>query len=124
MKKAYLTIDDAPSEDFLKKANYLYKLNIPVVFFCIGEKIEKHFDQLVSAIKMDFIIGNHSFSHNYFSNLSLDECIQEIQKTDQLIDSLYEKAGINRIHKYFRLSVGFLVGDSDNRHVAYLEFQH
>jgi len=102
MKKAYLTIDDAPSEDFLKKANYLYKRNIPVVFFCIGEKIEKHFDQLVSAIKMGFIIGNHSFSHNYFSNLSIDECIQEIQKTDQLIDSLYEKAGINRTHKYFR----------------------
>ena len=102
MKKAYLTIDDAPSEDFLRKVNYLYQREIPVVFFCIGEKIEKRFDQLISAIKMGFIIENHSYSHKYFSDLSLNECKQEIQKTDQLIDTLYEKTGTHRNQKYFR----------------------
>ena len=102
MKKAYLTIDDAPGEDFPEKANYLHERNIPAVFFCIGEKIEKNFDQLISAIKTGFIIGNHSYSHKHFSDLSIDECKLEIQETDQLIDRLYDKAGFNRTHKFFR----------------------
>ena len=41
MSKAYLTIDDAPSENFEEKVEFLEGKNIPAIFFCEGRYIEK-----------------------------------------------------------------------------------
>lgn len=102
MKHAYLTIDDGPSKDFLSKVSYLRDRQIPAIFFCIGENIEKRFQDVVTAIKVGYPVGNHSYSHRYFSDLTTDEAAQEIRKTDQLIDQLYLEAGVDRPGKYFR----------------------
>lgn len=101
-KKAYLTIDDAPSEDFKDKVDFLYRKNIPAIFFCIGENLLKYKDVVIYAIKKGFVIGNHSYSHRYFSDLSIDDCKSEIQKTDEIIDELYKKSGIKRKIKLFK----------------------
>lgn len=106
MKKCYLTIDDGPSPDFLKKIYYLHKREIPAVFFCIGKDIAARTDLVVEAIRLGFIIGNHSYTHPHFSNISLKKATEEIIKTDLLIDDLYLLAGVERKHKFFRFPYG------------------
>ncbi|RLD54932.1 MAG: polysaccharide deacetylase [Bacteroidetes bacterium] len=105
-KIAYLTIDDSPSKDMKVKVNFLYTHKIPAVWFCIGEKIEINPEPVIIAIQKGYIIGNHSYSHRHFSKLSLDECKDEIRKTDEIIEQMYEKADCKRTIKIFRFPFG------------------
>ncbi len=106
MKKAYLTIDDSPSTNFLKKAAYLKGKNIPALFFCIGNLLEKDPLPVIEAIQMDFVIANHSYSHPHFSSISLAQAKEEILKTDAIIADLYQRAGKPRHQKLFRFPYG------------------
>lgn len=105
-RKIYLTIDDAPSCHMKNKIDFLYEQKIPAIFFCRGEAILQHKEYVIEAIKKGFIIGNHSFSHPFFSQIGLEECYQEIITTEQLIDLCYEKAGVVRPIKLIRLPYG------------------
>ena len=105
-KKIYLTIDDSPSKHTSQKVDFLKKHQIPAVFFCRGEYIPQLKDQVVYAIQQGFLIGNHSYSHPYFSHLSLADCIGEIHMTETLIDDCYRQAGISRPCKIVRLPYG------------------
>jgi len=102
VKIAYLTIDDAPSSDFKRKVDYLYKQKIPAIFFCNGKLLEKRPQDIVYAIKKDFIIGNHAYSHPNFSKLTLKKYLEQIKRTDEIIEELYKKAGVKRPIKVFR----------------------
>ena len=114
VKKAYLTIDDAPSTYMRQKIDFLLQKGIPAIFFCEGLKIEQHPEAVIYAIQKGFIIANHSYAHPHFSELSLEEAFTEIQRTDILIDRIYQQAGVKRPAKYFRFPFGDkggLVGD-------------
>lgn len=102
IKQVYLTIDDAPGKDFKDKVDFLYQRNIPAIFFCIGEKIKKHLDDVAYAIRKGFLIGNHSYSHKHFSDLTIEEAKESIQMTDDVIEEAYKIAGIERPIKVFR----------------------
>lgn len=102
MKITYLTIDDCPSADFKRKVDFLSSKKIPAIFFCIGRLLELRGEFAIYAIKKGFIIGNHSYSHTPFSKLSIAEANEEIKKTDEIIEQLYEKAGVERPIKVFR----------------------
>jgi len=117
IKKVYLTIDDGPSKDFRDKVDFLYQKGIPSIFFCIGKNIIKHEQDIIYAIKKGFIIGNHSFSHSYFSDISLDECKHEIRKTDEIIERLYIESEITRPAKFFRFP--YLDGGGDSNSEEY-----
>ena len=106
VKQIYLTIDDCPSIHMHKKVDILKQKNIPALFYARGEFINKHPDQIVYAIKNGFLIGNHSYSHPYFSEIDLAECFNEITKTEKLIDECYERAQIRRPHKVIRFPFG------------------
>jgi len=93
-KIAYLTIDDAPSEDMKEKVDFLVSKGIPAIWFCLGDFLEKGSEHAIHAIEKGFIIGNHSYGHPYFSDLPLKQCFEEIQKTDRIIDEIYRKAGV------------------------------
>lgn len=86
--------------------NLLYKKNIPVVWFCIGQLIEARPEPLIEAIHRGFIIANHSYSHPAFSSISIEQSQEEIKRTDDLIDSLYQRAGVPRPAKWFRFPYG------------------
>ncbi|MBU3896452.1 MAG: polysaccharide deacetylase family protein [Nanoarchaeota archaeon] len=101
-KIAYLTIDDAPSDDFKRKIDFLSSKQIPAIFFCTGKNMEKRPSEVINAIHKGFIIGNHSYNHIHFSYLSLKKCYEEIEKTDKIIDMLYEQANVKRPMKVFR----------------------
>lgn len=112
MPQAYLTIDDSPTHDTDAMVDFLVAEEIPAVLYCIGSSYKDlHLDcqgmdtmpePIISAIERGFIIGNHTYTHRRANELTLAEEIEEIEKTDALIDALYKKAGKPRTHKLFR----------------------
>lgn len=113
IKKVYLTIDDSPSMHMDKKVDFLVQHKIPAVFFCRGEFIQKHIYKVVKTIQNGFLIGNHSYSHPYFSAISLEQCFEEILKTEDLIEKCYLRANIKRPKKIIRLPFGDRGGDKE-----------
>jgi len=105
-KIAYLTIDDAPSEEFKHKVDFLLSKDIPAVFFCRGELIEERPKEIVYAIKKGFLIGNHSYNHPHFYMLDKEECFKQIERTDEIIEEIYKKSGVKRPIKIFRFPYG------------------
>ncbi|HUK36715.1 MAG TPA: polysaccharide deacetylase family protein [Vicinamibacterales bacterium] len=106
MRLAYLTIDDGPSGDFEHKVAFLRARDVPAVFFCVGAQLEERSAAVVQAIRSGFLIANHSYSHPYFSRLSLEEATREITATDAIIEQLYRSAGRDRPMKLFRFPYG------------------
>ena len=101
-KYAYLTIDDAPSEDMGNKIDYLDSKGIKATWFVRGELIEENLGEVIHAIRQGHLIGNHSWDHPKFSELSFNACRGQIYQTDQLIEKAYFMAGRPRLIKLFR----------------------
>lgn len=109
---AYLTIDDSPTYDTDKLTDYLAARDIPAVLFSIGtaytdlhvqcQGIEQLPDPILRAIEKGFLIGNHTYTHRRSSELSYEEVVSEIEKTESLIEGLYKRAGKTRNHKLIR----------------------
>lgn len=106
IKSVYLTIDDSPSIHMKEKVDFLREHSIPALFFCRGEFIQMRPDNIIYAIQKGFPIGNHSYSHPYFSNISLCDCFNEIKQTEELIEKCYQQANIPRPCKIIRLPFG------------------
>lgn len=106
MIRALLTIDDVSSENTPAIVDYLCGKNIPVIMFMVGEWAQKHPDELIYALKHGIVVGNHSYSHPHFSELSFDECVKEIEKNEEVLDRFYEKAGVERKFRPFRFPYG------------------
>ncbi len=102
----FLTIDDAPSAHFLKKVSLLKENKIPALFFIRGEFAEKRIHLLAKAIEEDFLLGNHSYSHPYFSRITMEERRSEILKTEEIIEKAYQLAEVKRPLKIFRFPFG------------------
>lgn len=105
-KVAYLTVDGGPSPDMKTKVDILVAQQIPAIWFCRGDCLELKSEHAIYAIKKGFIIANHSYSHQRFSDLSPNACFDEIKKTDAIIESIYRDAGIQRPVKFFRFPYG------------------
>jgi peptidoglycan-N-acetylglucosamine deacetylase len=105
-KTAYLTIDDAPSPGMKSKVDFLKKKRIPAVWFCTGESLERLPSQALYAVRQGHVLGNHSYTHPYFSDLELEECFFQIQRTEEIIEALYQQAGVLRPMKCFRFPFG------------------
>lgn len=103
LSHVYLTIDDTPSKNTSLLVDDLINSQIPAVFYARGEFIHHHEAGLVDVIHKEFLVGNHSFSHPYFSKISLAKCIKEIETTEILIDRCYRLANKPRPAKVIRL---------------------
>ena len=105
-KRILLTIDDSPSSKFTELIGFLNSRNIKTVLFCRGDRIRGNENIMIHAIRSGHTLGNHSYSHPHFSHLTLEECFEEILKTDKLIQNLYQKAQQNQVKKVFRFPYG------------------
>lgn len=97
-QKVLLTFDDGPNpgttEVILKK---LSDEKIKVLFFCVGNNVQKY-PGLVNQIKAEgHSFGNHTFNHKTLNKLSIEEKVQEIFSVNKLFQ---EKFNIKI--KYFR----------------------
>ena len=101
-KHAYLTIDDFPSIDWQQKIDFLFSKQIPAVLFSEGRHLAARPEAALYALDRGFVLGNHTYTHPGFSQLTVDECIGEIKRCDDLLAGLYAQAGVTWTHKYFR----------------------
>lgn len=87
-----LTFDDGPNENTLPILDILKRHNVKATFFCIGKNIEKHPEILKRIIEEGHVVGNHSYSHSsFFDFYRKDRVMEEIRKTDALIESISGK---------------------------------
>ncbi len=106
MPHAILTIDDFPTRNSKELLDYLHRLMLPAILFCVGDQLEGNLELSACAVKMGFVLGNHSYSHKRFSELSINEIRDELHRTESLIDKAYRRAGVKRGHKLFRFPYG------------------
>ena len=102
MPKAYLSIDDSPTEFTDDLTDWLVEQQIPAILFVRGERMENNSLPIINAIQKGLRIGNHLYSHRRSSELSYEEVIEEIEKTEALINEAFQQAGKERAEKYIR----------------------
>ncbi len=112
MGTAYLTIDDGPTIMTKDILDFLLNKDIIPLMFFWGDRIKEERQNGIYAIKNGAIIGNHSNSHPHFSEISLEQCIEEIEQNEVLINGLYEEAGVKREYKIFRFPYGDKGGEN------------
>lgn len=102
MPKAYLTIDDGPSEKFEALIDFLSGRDVPAVFFNRGDMMEKRPESVIYGVKKGYLMANHAYSHTRASQLSFEDVCAEIRQTEEILDDLYEQADVRRPGKFFR----------------------
>ena len=106
MIKALLTIDDISSKNTPQIVDYLVEKGITALMFAWGENIDRLPEEAEYALKKGMIVGNHSYTHPHFSEISFDECVAEIEKCEDALNRLYERAGVERKYRPFRFPYG------------------
>jgi len=120
MNSGILTIDDFSSANTPAMVDYLKEKQIKAIFFATGADVERFYEEAICALKNGMIVGNHSYSHPGFSSLTYEECIDEIEKCEQILEKLYKDSGVERIYKPFRFPYGDKGGNNKNALQAYL----
>lgn len=115
MIKALLTIDDIASKNTPEIVDYLVEKGIKVIMFAWGENVEKYPEEAEYALKKGMIVGNHSYSHPFFSQLSFEECVNEIKKCETVLNDLYRRVGVERKYRPFRFPYGDRGGDNQEQ---------
>lgn len=119
MIKAVLTIDDIASDNTSALVDYLVEKEIPVLMFAVGEHIEKYPENVVYALQHGMVVGNHSYSHPDFAEISYEEGIREIEKCEELLNDIYKEAGAERKFRPFRFPYGSKGGDNKELYEQY-----
>lgn len=87
-REVALTFDDAPDDIFTPKIlDILKEKEAKATFFLVGFRIEKYPDIVKRIVQEGHAIGNHSYNHPNFINLSEADFRDQIRRTDQLIRS-------------------------------------
>lgn len=121
MIKALLSIDDVSSKNTPAIVDFLNEKKIPALMFMVGQWAEGNPDELIYALQHGMIIGNHSYTHPHFSDLSFDECKEEISKNEVVLNRFYEQAGVERKFRPFRFPYGDKGGDNKDNIQNYLK---
>ena len=96
-RKIYLTFDDGPCQAVTDRLlDLLREHEVRATFFCIGQNIESHADIAARAWQEGHALGNHSYCHKGFANLSYSEQMSEIVRTDALLGTITGK----RLHPF------------------------
>ncbi len=112
MIRAILTIDDYASQNTPAIVDFLNDNNIPAIMFAVGENVERYYDEAIYALSHNIIVGNHSYSHPAFSEISLEEGIEDIEHNERVLDKLYKDAGVPRLYRPFRFPYGNKGGEN------------
>jgi peptidoglycan/xylan/chitin deacetylase (PgdA/CDA1 family) len=102
IRRAYLTIDDSPSPSMDAMTDFFAGNNIPALFFCRGDRLAENPQAAVRAVEKGMTLANHCYNHKRASQLSYDEVVAEIERTENLIDQVYREADRPRTAKYLR----------------------
>jgi peptidoglycan-N-acetylglucosamine deacetylase len=88
-KKVALTFDAAwGNDDTSEILEILDKYNVKVTFFMTGGWVSKYPDDVKAIAKAGHDLGNHSENHKHMSQLSKEQCTDEILNTHQKVKEL------------------------------------
>ncbi|XJS10403.1 polysaccharide deacetylase family protein [Aerococcaceae bacterium WGS1372] len=91
LPKVSLTFDDGPNMEYTPQIlDILGKYNIKATFFVYGAYVDEYPDMAQRIVDEGHILGNHSYSHPNFSEISDEEVIQQIEWTQE---SIYDATG-------------------------------
>ena len=119
-KTAYLTIDDSPSLHMAERVQFLSEHKIQAIWFCRGDYLDLRPEVAIQALRAGQLLGNHSFDHAYFSKLTLEEAIDQIDRTEAILERLHIEAGVPRKLKVFRFPYEDRIGTPEH-HAALQE---
>ena len=85
-----LTFDDGPAGDQTEKVlTVLKEYKTKATFFCIGKNIELHKEQLLKIHREGHIIGNHSYTHDFWYDLQYKNAfVEDMKKTNLLVNEI------------------------------------
>ena len=88
-KRVALTFDDGPHPIFTGRIlDILERYNAKATFFVVGQNVENYpraFERLAGS---DCEIGNHTYTHKNIGNMSEDELLVELERTEKAIESI------------------------------------
>lgn len=91
-KVVALTFDAAwGNEDTMKILDILKENDVKVTFFMTGEWVEKYPEDVKKIAEEGHVLGNHSENHKKMSELSKDECKEEIMAVHNKVKELTGK---------------------------------
>lgn len=94
-KTLLLTFDDGPDRVWTPQIlSILQALHAPAAFFAVGQQAQTY-PQLLSRIASDgYIVGNHSYLHPDFSQISPERIRLELNSTERLIESAFGRRSV------------------------------
>ena len=88
-KKVALTMNCAWNADDIDKIlEILEENNVKITFFMVGDWIEKYPEAVKKVYDAGHEIGTHSDTHPHVNNLSYEENIEELKKSNEKIESI------------------------------------
>ena len=130
--KIFLTFDDGPDPEATPRIlDLLAEHNAKATFFCLGRQVEKY-PVIFDRIKTEgHAVGNHTFSHLSGWTTDTKKYFADIERADQLIDSILFRPPYGRIRpsqiwvlkeKYKIVMWDVMSGDYDERQTPEMIF--
>ena len=106
-KKIAITFDDGPSTANTNAIlDLLEQYNAKATFFVCGERLNSSTQSILKrTITLGCEIGNHTVSHKYLTQISEEEILQEIKKTNEKVS---QYSGTNYKCIFYRPPGGFI----------------
>jgi peptidoglycan-N-acetylglucosamine deacetylase len=84
-----ITFDDGPNPLYTPQILEIFsEAKSKATFFMIGEQMKNHPEVVKQVAEQGHEIGNHTFSHPKLSQLSIYDCLEEIEQTEKLVVEL------------------------------------
>lgn len=91
-KRVAITFDDGPHSVYTEKLlDGLKERNVVATFFVVGSNIAENEDLIKRMSDEGHLIGNHSYTHVELDKLTEEQCLEEINKTSELVESITGK---------------------------------
>ncbi|AJY75724.1 polysaccharide deacetylase family protein [Paenibacillus beijingensis] len=88
-RRVALTFDDVPDTEFTPKVlDILARYHVKATFFIVGQRAKEHPEMVRRIVREGHAIGNHSYNHMVFSNLSQHKFSLQIAKTESILKSI------------------------------------
>ena len=87
LQAVHLTFDDGPGRHTPAIVDILTQHDVRATFYLIGNRVVRYPDQARRIASQGHQIGNHSWSHPYLTSLDAAGITQEIQSTQEAIET-------------------------------------
>ncbi|NQX59706.1 polysaccharide deacetylase family protein [Paenibacillus qinlingensis] len=85
-KAVAFTFDDGPNPEYTPQLLDIFdEVSGRATFFMMGKQIELYPETALDVHTRQHEIGNHTYSHPFMTQISLEECERELLVTDELI---------------------------------------